>query len=490
MRITRGSIRNKIIFGYVVSIAFLLMFAAVLFVDLVLIEEQTRNYTVTTQLLDTVLEIRRFEKNYLLYGNEDDFNEVLQFVDIARESIGKAEKVQGEGLRARLGVFSDRILGDETVDPLFFPEASEVSRLLGEYREVLMREGPTGQLSRTIEERVRHLGRDFTDIVERLAGDENVRVANMLSGARTSLVVLVGVFLVGLFVIAQLVIKVALSPLKELEKGLQMISAGGMEMLPDKTGVREVDSMNQAFNRMIREIFEQRQEVLSAEKLASLGTMLAGIAHEINNPLSNISTSAEILREEMDSGDPSYKTELIAQITSETDRATRIIQTVLEYTRERKFERRDVNLLGVVQETMTLIRGKIPTYISLNIEIPEHITLSADRQRLAQVFINLVNNAVDAMRNLLGECRIDISARAVEGEAVEIRFSDSGPGIPADIRHRIFDPFFTTKDVGRGTGLGLYLAHQIVEQHFGTLRLETEEVRGTTFIITLPGKDT
>ena len=489
MRITRASIRKKITAAYIVSLAFLMLFAAVLFVDLILIEDRTQNYTVTTQLLDTVLEVRRFEKNFLLYRNETDFNEVLKFVDVARDSVRKAEEVQNLGLKARLIALSARLLGEQP-SSLHFPEAKEFNQLLTEYHQILLTEGPTGRLSTTGEKRIRQLGREFTGIVERLARQENARIANMLSSARTSLVVLVAVFLFGLFVIARLVLKVALFPLKELEAGLQMISSGGMEMLPENTRNREVNSMNQAFNVMIREIFEQRQEVLNAEKLASLGTMLAGIAHEINNPLSNISTSAEILREEMENNDPEFKAELIEQITSETDRATRIIQTVLEYTRERNFERAEVNLLKVVQETMTLIRGKIPTYVTVNVDIPEEIKLLADRQRLAQIFINLVNNAVDAMRNSLKECRIEISARNMEGGVVEIRFSDTGPGIPETIRNRVFDPFFTTKDVGKGTGLGLYLTRQAVEQHMGTLRLETEEGKGTTFIINLPGEET
>jgi signal transduction histidine kinase len=247
--------------------------------------------------------------------------------------------------------------------------------------------------------------------------------------------------------------------------------------------------MNRAFNLMMHEVFEHRQEVLRSERLASLGTALAGIAHEINNPLSNISTSAEILREEDDALDPRERRELVAQIVSETDRATDIIRTVLDFTRERPFDRRSTNLLSAVRGSLILVRGALPAHVSVEVNVPADLEVLADKTKLEQAFINLVKNAIDALRDVGREGRIVISARPAGEDDVEISIRDDGEGIPSDLLDRVFDPFFTTKDVGKGTGLGLYVTHHIVALHGGTIRVESRVGEGTTVLVTLPSSE-
>jgi len=238
---------------------------------------------------------------------------------------------------------------------------------------------------------------------------------------------------------------------------------------------------------MIREILEHREEVMRSEKLASLGTMLAGIAHEINNPLSNISTSAEILEEQFDELGPDDRRELIRQITSQTERVTEIIRMVLEYGREPRHDQRPTDLLSALLEAVVLVRGKLPANVSVGLDVASGLEILANKTRLQQAFINLLANAIDATKEAGRDGAITVSARCPPGSgAVEIVFRDRGAGISPEVVDRIFDPFFSTKDVGHGTGLGLYVTHQIVEQHGGTIQVESSPGEGTAFTIRMP----
>ena len=475
------SIRGKIATGYVLSFLFLLVVASVLFVSLHVAEDEVEYSFGVTRFLDTALEMRRFEKNYLLYREREDLEAALRFADAAGALVAAQARLSRHPRWLRL--FADLEAGPEEATP------ERTAALLGEYAALLRRagagqaeEGP--RLAPALEADIRELGRRVTGIAERLASVEGRNVQAMLRSGRRALVVLVVVFLVGTAVLARVVRATALRPLQDLEIQMQRIASGGYQLLPEGPTSDEIGSMNRAFNRMIREIFEHRQEAIQSERLASLGTMLAGIAHEINNPLSNVSTSAEILREENERAGPMERRELIDQIVSQTDRATDIIRTVLDFSREGG-QRRSTNLLSAVRGSLILCRGELPAHVSVEVEVPPDLEVPADKTRLEQAFINLVTNSADAMRDPARESRIAISARAA-GDRVEVVFRDTGAGIPGPVLDRIFDPFFTTKDVGEGTGLGLYLTHHIVEQHGGTIRVESAPDRGTTFVISLP----
>jgi signal transduction histidine kinase len=480
------SIRGKIASGYVLSFLFLVVVASVLFVSLHVAEDEVEFYFGVSRFLDTALEMRRYEKNYLLYGRRDDLEAAVRFADSAAALMATRVEASRHPRWLRFFANADRDPGPEEATP------ERTVALLGEYA-ALLRGAGTGRdvddprPAPAVEADIRELGRRITGIAERLASVEGRNVQGMLRSGRGMLIVLVALFLVGTAVIARVIRSTALRPLQELEAQMQRIASGGYQLLPEGGASDEIGSMRRAFNRMIREIFEHRQEAIQSERLASLGTMLAGIAHELNNPLSNISTSAEILREENERAGPGERRELIDQIISQTDRATDLIRTVLDFSREGG-QRRATNLLSAVRGSLILVRGEMPAHVSVDVDVPPDLEVPADKTRLEQAFINLVTNSIDAMRDPGRECRISISARPA-GDRVEIVFRDTGAGIPGPLLERIFEPFFTTKDVGQGTGLGLYLSHHIVEQHGGTIRVESVVDRGTTFVIALPGLD-
>ncbi len=448
------SIRGKIGAGFLLSFGFLLLVAAVMFVSLRAVEHEVGAYSGISRFLDTTLEMRRYEKNYLLYGKPEDLQRALEYA-------GAALALASDGERPGLG-------GDRTVP------------LLRQYRALL--EGPDSRSSATA---IRDLGRGITDVAERLSTAASHDIQEQLRSGRRTLIVLVVVFLVGNALIARVIVLTAIRPLEELERGMQRIAAGDYQPLPEGPGRGEIGSMNAAFNRMMREVFQRRQEVLQSERLASLGTALAGIAHEINNPLSNISTSAEILKEENERADVRERRDLIEQIVSQTDRATDIIRTVLDFTREPRIDRRSTNLLSAVRGAIILVHARIPPHVAVEVEVPPDVEVAADKTKLEQAFVNLLTNALDALAE--GGRGGTVRIVAVPGEReVEVIFRDTGKGMAREVAERVFDPFFTTKDVGHGTGLGLYLTHQIVEQHGGTIRVESAVGEGTAVVLTLP----
>jgi two-component system, NtrC family, sensor kinase len=480
------SIRGKITAGYAMGFVLMLVVASVLFVNLLAVEDWFASYSSVSKFLDTTLEVRRYEKNYLLYGQKEDLDAALRYTDAATAMVASGAvcgQAEAPLYRRWLRLFVVGF-GAGREAPVTQQRAEE---LLREYRARLLRAGGGADpASGGAGGEVRDAGRTITEIAERLSAIETHHLQTLNRSGRRTLILLVLLFLLGTGVITRVVLQNAILPLKDLEGGMQRIANGEYQMLPLGTGNAEIESMHTAFNRMIREVFQHRHDALRAERLASLGTMLAGIAHEINNPLSNISTSAEILQEENETASPTERRELVQQILSQTERATRIIRTVLDYSRETRFERRPTNLLATLRSSAMLVRGRMPEHLGVAIDVPPELEVSGDSMRLQQAFINLMANGLDAMSDAGHLRQIMVCARGMGDKEVEIRFEDAGAGIPAHLLGRVFDPFFSTKDVGRGTGLGLYVTHQIIEQHAGSIRVESVVDRGTTVTVRLP----
>ena len=453
------SIRGKIAAGFLLSFGFLLLVAAVMFGSLRAVEDEVGAYSGISRFLDTTLEMRRYEKNYLLYGKREDLEKALEYA-------GAALALASGGVLPSTPAWED----------------GRTVRLLQEYRSLLQHGGAEDIAEAAA---IRDVGRAITDVAERSSTAAGRNIQELLRSGRRTLIVLVLVFLVGNALIARVIVLTAIRPLEELDRGMLRIAAGDYQPLPEGTGHGEIGSMNAAFNRMMREVFQRRQELLQAERLASLGTALAGIAHEINNPLSNISTSAEILKEENERADARERRELIDQIVSQTDRATDIIHTVLDFTRAQRVDGRATNLLSAVRGALILVNARIPPHVAVEVDVAADLAVKADKTKLEQAFVNLLTNAVDALAEAGRGGTIRISASRAGG-AVELVFRDTGKGMEKEVADRVFDPFFTTKDVGHGTGLGLYLTHQIVEQHGGTIRVASAPGEGTSVVLTLP----
>lgn len=234
------------------------------------------------------------------------------------------------------------------------------------------------------------------------------------------------------------------------------------------------------------EIERQRQALYQAEKLAALGELLAGVAHELNNPLSVVIGQATMLRGLIGGGPLAERAE---KITRAAERCARIMKNFLALARQSPPERQQVSLNQVVQEAVELLAyplrmDNVEVMLDLDADLP---TIWADPYQFHQVLVNLIANAHDALRRTASPRRLTLTTRSdPTRDHVTLAVADTGPGIPREIQLRVFDPFFTTKPLGQGTGLGLSLCHGIVENHGGTIRVKSQPGKGAVFTITLP----
>jgi signal transduction histidine kinase len=240
---------------------------------------------------------------------------------------------------------------------------------------------------------------------------------------------------------------------------------------------------------MIEELNRRSEQLVQKEKMASLGTLTSGVAHELNNPLNNISTSVQILMEELQDTGGGYHKELLAETEHQVDRARDIVKALLEFARDTSFSPREIRLKPLVIKTLKLIRGEVPANVSIEVDIPDSISAELDPRRIQQVLINLIINGVQAMG---GNGRLDIVATEMpDGRGFYLQVRDTGEGISPENLHKIFTPFFTTKDaghkdVGEGSGLGLSVCHGIIEQHGGHIKVESELGKGSIFTVFFP----
>jgi PAS domain S-box-containing protein len=234
------------------------------------------------------------------------------------------------------------------------------------------------------------------------------------------------------------------------------------------------------------ELAHQREALVRTEKLAALGTLTAGLAHELNNPLGIISSRIELmLLESQDNTLPARVVEDLGVIHRNIQRVTRLGQALRAFSRQAPHENAPVRLNALVDETALLIRK---TFSTENIEVVTTLDealplISGDASALQQVLLNLITNAREAMRGG-GTIRVETTTLTDAPPRVRVVVADTGEGIPADVLPRIFDPFYTTK--ATGTGLGLAVSYGIVQDHKGSIEVQSKPGRGTTFVLTFP----
>jgi two-component system, cell cycle sensor histidine kinase and response regulator CckA len=221
-------------------------------------------------------------------------------------------------------------------------------------------------------------------------------------------------------------------------------------------------------------------QAMHSERLASLGQLSAGVAHEINTPLANIMLIAESVRRK--SNDP-WVAGRLNSLLEQAESAARIVRGLLEFGRRPEVQVGEVDLNPLAEHVVSFLRGKQSADVEVDLELsPTPVLVRADREQLSQVLSNLLNNAYDAVEGA-GRIRVTVEN---DGTWAHLRVSDSGAGIPDEVRAHLFEPFFTTKPEGKGTGLGLAICHGIVESHGGAIEVESTVGKGTTFDVRLP----
>ena len=466
------SIRKKVILSFVLSTIAFVCLGIIAYHNLLTIERKIGFVVRGHELHDTLLEARRYEKNFLLYGNRENVEEALAFLE------------RGKKVYLRLHPDVGGLKGVTYLERLE-SEMEHYGKLLRELVGEKGKDNPNPRSEEEIEAEIRQVGKDLVDLSLRLSDFEHSRVQQIVKSLKTKILFFAVILLVlGVFLIV-LVSQKIVRPLTVIEKTTQRIATGDFKPLPVVQTRDETQSVVEAFNKMISELEKRQDQLVQAQKLSSLGILTSGIAHQLNNPLNNISTSCQILQEEIGEGESEFTGKLLHNINQEVDRARDIVKGLLEFSREREFQENWVNLENLVIRTTRLISSQLPAGVEIFTEIPEELDILADAQKLQEVLLNLLLNAAQAMPNEVGHITIT-AAKDEKAKEVEILVKDSGCGIPEDHLPYIFDPFFSTKEVGYGTGLGLSVAHGIIEQHKGTLSVASKVGEGSVFTIRLP----
>lgn len=477
------SLRNKILSTYGFSKLVMLAFAVVVFADLYYMHAQINAGESVTDFREAALEMRRDEKNLFLYHDLSSLDQLMLQADAAEAALSKGHPTFAA------------IVGEA--------ELRKVGRLLRSYRAELERYpflNPAGQAA--ARETIRELGRGLSEASQDMSRRERQALAQVTRTASlTLLLAFSGVVVLGLagglFLVRQVV-----RPLRGLEAGLHDIDEGRVRELPLPSRDKEIRSFVGAFNDMLKHMRAQQDQVRRNEKAAALGVLVSGVAHELNNPLSNISTSAQLLIEEGEHADPELRRAWLSQIDGETERARRIVRRLLDSVRQPKLHWQRLPVADLVQSSLKLVDRHLPPGVRICIEASPDLEVDADRERIHQVFINLIKNAADA-----GARHVTVSAHLatwdmermerahLEGDPAIVSqlprvllmtVEDDGPGIPADVLAHVFDPFVTTRSSGEGTGLGLYLVGEIIGEHRGCVAVENIPGGGTRFSIWMP----
>ncbi|KJR41019.1 integral membrane sensor signal transduction histidine kinase [Candidatus Magnetoovum chiemensis] len=309
--------------------------------------------------------------------------------------------------------------------------------------------------------------------------------------------------------------QVIVRPLNQIQDSMSLIAEGGIEKIYINSKDEEIVSLTTVFNKMLNDMEIKKKHLIQSEKLAALGTLLSGVAHELNNPLSNISTSCQILIEDLEDLPLEFKQDLLTQIDEQTIRAKNIVRSLLDFSKEKKFDKKLIPLKSLLYECIRFLKPQKRSNVEIKTEVAEDLSIHADKQRIQQALINLIENAISAVEDS-GEitiraqrktintsesnsaleastgthrCIKHIEQCKVNATAVDIEIEDTGIGIKQELLSKIFDPFFTTKETGKGSGLGLFIVYEIIKEHGGCITVESILNKGTIFIVRLPDGD-
>ncbi|TFH02708.1 MAG: sensor histidine kinase [Calditrichales bacterium] len=259
------------------------------------------------------------------------------------------------------------------------------------------------------------------------------------------------------------------------------ILANEFELMRQKLQ-KSYQGMEEKIQRRTLELQEAQAQISHQEKMASLGMMAAGIAHEIGNPLTSISSMAQVIKRK--NSDPKIE-EYVINILKNIERISRIVREMVDFSRPSSYESAPSDVNDIIQSAVGIIRydrrSKDLKYeLNLDENLPKTVLVS---DHLLQVFLNILINAVDASED--GGKQIEVRSFSKNG-TIQVDISDQGTGIPDEMRNKIFEPFFTTKDVGKGTGLGLTVSYGIIQKLNGEIRVKNREGKGSTFCVIIP----
>ena len=478
------SLRSKILTSYGLSKGALLIFVAVVIADLHYLQTHIVEGEAVDDLYVASQKIRRDEKNLFLYHDPNDLEQLRLQLDVARTALGKGERVFAA------------IAGPE--------ELRQLEQVLQRYSVQLNEYASLSPAARAAkQDEIRTAGHQLSVLTQDVDQRQRAILTETTGvAAQTLMVASATVILIGL-VSALFMVRRVVRPLAQLENQLDQLAEGNVQNLTLPSNDKEIQSFVFHFNSMLEQIREHQNQLRRHERAAALGVLVSGVAHELNNPLSNISTSVQLIMEDDGTTREDLKKQWLSHIDGETERARRIVRRLLDTVKHPTHQMQLLGAAELVRAAVMLIHRQLSPDLFLHIEDISEGMLLVDRDRMQQVFINLIRNAAHAgasniwvtgRQSTWKECK-PVNTNNLAGDTLGIsqfthvmliHVDDDGPGIPPDHLPKLFDPFFTTQAGGEGTGLGLYLVEEIINEHRGCIAAENRPEGGARFSIWLP----
>lgn len=511
------SLKKKIISAFLISAALIGALAVFEYLNFIEIRQEIRNLEFTDTVRSKSLQLRRHEKNFFLLSpvesahereeihrylgelnsiliNQEKKNEGIgrlkASVDKYGEVFGRIEKSADELSQAFKTV--EPVRGYEKMMPMIKAIFLEQPFLVAELFERGKISGDSFIVFKLRElysnvQTLRTYGEDIITTSKELDRKARESVERTISVSQNAIIIFFPLFLITGIGFLFLIIASVINRLRLLTAVVERTGRGEFTRLPhegvsDEVGIliKKFDEMEEELLKREEELKKKNEELLQSKKLAALGTLAAGVAHELNNPLNNIYISAQVLKREVVEM-PDFIRETVDDIMAQSIRVKHIVSDLLEFAKGREPDIRETDLEEFIlgsYKSVSIARNT--EGINFNIEAPdEPIIVMADPAQMERVFINLFNNAIDAME---GKGKIDVTITKGERD-ITIKVSDSGKGIPPELLEKVFEPFYTTKE--RGTGLGLAIVYNIIKRHGWNISVESKG-KGTTFIINLP----
>ncbi|GAB4482605.1 MAG: hypothetical protein OHK006_01450 [Thermodesulfovibrionales bacterium] len=508
------SLKRKIIVSFVVTAGIIAILAGFLSLNFFEIRKETSFLELTDTIRSKTLQLRRHEKNYFLYAPEkagDESRAIHDYLDQISVILSASPVLSNRTSSLEI-LISDYRMQFTRIEALLASVHDESVKLAAaskEYRRVAslieanFLDKPTEDIAflmnhfsfsgdhefvrllQSLDAEIaalRKTGEGILGASKELDKQARDRVEGFVHLSQAAIVVIFPLFLIVGFGSFIVITSSIVHRLQVLSSVIEKTGTGDFDHVNEAGSNDEVDQLIRKFNFMEDALSSREKELLRSKKLAAIGTLASGVAHELNNPLNNIYTTAQRLMKRHE-GDISEQIRRgLDDILGQSIRVKRIVGDLLEFARGRDPNPRPVELGGLVRAVFANIGNTVDTRgIGFSAElIPDEIVIYADPEQLEQVFINLFTNAVEAMPG-----KGTLAVRCTEREQdVVIETADNGNGMPRESIDKIFEPFFTTKD--KGTGLGLAIVYGIVQKHHGRISVTSEEGKGTTFTVTLP----
>ncbi len=457
-------IERRVFLSSTFNIALIVLIGAFAIQNLNLVLTKLRFVEIADDLNASFLELRLSEKNYFLYKDES------ALFDIKEKIVKTMATIDAES-----GDIS-RAVGKKNL--------SLLKTYLAEYSDIVEQTRTHGR-TEELQTALRTEGKKLKEFSETITLLERKRVNDILNNSKKVLFYSFWAILTSAILVSHFVSQRIVKSLREIERFTATISKGNFRKIEGVRSKDEFGSVINAINRMSEELSHREEQILQSKKLSSLGILTAGVAHELTNPLNNISMIAQTYADVYDRLTEEERIEFMKKVEGETDRIKEIIKNLLDFSKPKEANLNEADINTVIRKALGLVQNmldvsNIDTRLNLEEGMPG---LFVDEHQIQQVLVNLTTNAVQAMPS---GGRLFISSRTGQNrDSVEITFMDSGKGIPPEFLPHIFDPFFSTKGEG-GTGLGLSVSYGIIKNHKGDIRVESKPGVGTTFTIELP----